>query len=229
MSGLRLRYRISLAVIAIMLVCCMFLGSSYALWKLEFTQTQENVIKTGCFDVVFEDAENSTSINLNKAYPISDTKGLETKPYKFTIKNNCTIDANYKLYLNVLKITANAENDKNKKVSGQLPMDKIKYTLKKPNDVNETANLLSTLKSKENPEVASFEFEPGQELDKSYILDDGENSEGILLKAHSSVNYELKLWISEDATVSNNYQRFEAQLATIAYAVNTPAEEESAG
>ncbi len=221
MSGLRLRYRISLAVIAIMLVCCMFLGSSYALWKVEFEQDSENVIKTGCFDVTLEDAADSKSINLEKAYPISDEQGLASTPYKFTVKNNCTIDAEYTLYLNVLKVDANSETDVNSKIAGQIPDENIMYTLKKESETNSTANKINTLTENKN-ETASFDLD-GKTLSKSYILDG--SSSKLSLKANSSVSYELRLWISKDATTSINYKRFEAQIATIAWAVNTPSEE----
>ncbi len=222
MSGLSLRYRISLAVIAIMLVCCMFLGSSYALWKVEFEQAQENVIKTGCFEVEIEDYNGSTSINLEKAYPISNDKASTLTPYTFTVSNKCTIDANYKLYLNTLKIEDNKLEDRNQRKAGKIPDNLIMYILTKEDATNGTAQTVSSLTKNEN-ETTSFEFEPGQELETSYILDGEEN--GINLKAGEKKKYSLKLWISSEADTNINYKRFEAQIATIAYAVNTPDED----
>ena len=227
MSGLSLKYRMSLAVIAIMLVGCMFLGSSYALWKVEFEQESENVIKTGCFDTVFENAENSESINLDKAYPVDNEKGLKTTPYNFTIHNKCSIDANYKLYLNTLKIDVNNSDDRNQRVAGKIPDNLIMYILTKEGATNGTAQTVNNLT--QNTETTSFEFDEGQKLETSYILDDGEGSNGIFLKAGESKQYSLKLWISSAATTAINYQRFEAQIATIAYAVNTPSTEEVTG
>ena len=103
MSNMRLRYRIPLAIIAIMMVVTLSIGSSYALWKVTKEQDVANIITTGCFEVSF--IEESNSINLTNTFPITDEKGLTTTPYVFTLKNTCTIDADYTIYLNTLNLT----------------------------------------------------------------------------------------------------------------------------
>lgn len=192
---MRLRYRIPLAVIAIMMVVTMFLGSSYALWKVTKYQPTANVIETGCFELTF--TEQSSSINLTNAYPITDEKGLKTTPYTFTLKNTCTIDAQYIVYLNTLKT---AET----KIDDSL----IKYSLLKTGDSISVANPLSTATL--NNDVSSFTYD--KDLLTSYSLVTG------TLAQNEQVQYNLRLWIDESATTAINGYTFEAGIATIAYA-----------
>ncbi len=222
MDKLSLKYRIALAGVTIMLVCCMFLGSSYALWKLTNTQTAENSFQTGCFNITFTNGSGSNSISLNKAYPMSDTNGLKTTPYTFTITNACTIKASYKLLLNVLTVAADsgASNNataapENKKTAGQIADNLVKYNLVKGTTTNTTASLVSSLT--QNTDTAGLSY-GGKTLSKSYILDGG--TAGITLNAKASQTYTLRLWISNSADTSINYKKFEAQLAVKATAVN---------
>lgn len=197
---MRLKYRAPLIVIAILMVITAFIGSSYALWKVTKYQTTTNVIETGCFEVTF--TEQSSSINLDNTYPISDEKGLKTTPYMFTIKNTCTIDAEYTVYLNTLQSSGT-------KISDNL----IKYALLKTGDSVNVANALST--AEVNTDVASFSYD--KDLLTSYSLATG------TLSQNESAQYSLRLWIDESATTAINGQTFEAGIATIAYATDLSA------
>lgn len=214
---LSLKYRVTLAVIAILFVICLFVGSTYALWQIQEVQKTENVINSGCFDITFE-AETNT-INLTNTYPISDQKGLRLKPYTFTIKNNCTVKADYTLYLNVMNIT----KDESSKIMGQIPDNNIKYSLKKTTDSQAVVNLI-TADEKINPDKEAFK--DASNIKTSYILDEGTltgataEPDGAINSDGESVTYELRLWIDEKATTAINYYRFEAQVATIARAIN---------
>lgn len=203
MSGMRLKYRIPLAIIVILLVITLFVGSSYALWKVTVYQEGVNVINAGCFELEF--IEQSSSINLNNAYPISDEKGLKTTPYIFKLKNNCTIDAKYTLYLNTLEVTGT-------KISDNF----IKYAITKETDVLVTANNLSTATI--NPSIANFTYD--KNLITSYEISTG------TLKGRSSstvddgeeITYSLRLWIDESATKEIGGETFEAAITSVAYA-----------
>ena len=219
MDRLSLKYRILLAAIAISFVVCLFLGSSYALWQIQEVQKTENVIDSGCFNVTFTDESEKENnyINLPNAYPISDQQGLKLVPYTFIIKNECTVDAEYTLYLNVLKINV----DKNQKIYGKIPDNKIKYSLKKSTDANAVVNLI-TSETTINPDKEAFKNPDN--IETSYIIDEGilkgSSAEGEVNPNLGSVSYELRLWIDESATTDINYDRFEAQVATIARAIN---------
>lgn len=190
-----LKYRIPLAVIAIMMVATMFVGSSYALWKVTEYQETANVIETGCFEISF--TEQTSSINLTNTYPMSDTKGLKTTPYTFTVKNVCSIDANYVIYLNTLQPTKS-------KIGDNL----IKYSLTKTGDSVSVANKLSSAEI--NTDVSNFTY--SKTLLTSYALATG------TLKQNESMQYSLRLWIDESATTAINGYAFEAGIASIAYA-----------
>lgn len=190
-----LKYRIPLAMIAIMLVATMFVGSSYAYWKVTKSQTSANVIETGCFKLTF--TEQTSSISLKNTYPMSDTKGLSTTPYTFTITNTCTIDANYVIYLNTLQPTKT-------KISDSL----INYSLTKSTDSASVANALTS--ADVNTDVSNFSY--SKTLLTSYTLATG------TLAQNASAKYSLRLWIDDAATTAINGYGFEAAIASVAYA-----------
>ena len=65
----------------------LLIGVSYAVWQLNFTQTNQNHIASACFDITFADQDD---IHLEKAYPMLDSEGESLTPYQFTIKNKCS-------------------------------------------------------------------------------------------------------------------------------------------
>ena len=75
---------IAIVVIGIILIT---IGISYAIWIITKEQTNENIVSTSCLDVTIENEEDS--ISLKNTFPITDEEGLRSKPYKFSIKNNC--------------------------------------------------------------------------------------------------------------------------------------------
>lgn len=204
MSNLSYKYRVSLAIIAILLVVCMFLGSSFALWRLENEQETPNVITTGCIDVIFENG--SENINFDKAYPISDNQGLSgnyNNLYTFTITNNCTMDVDYHIYLNSLNLT-----DATPKIDDEF----IRYAIYKEGDGGAVANSLDPDKYKSDA-IASFS---NNNIEHSYDI-----ANGSLTTSEKSHTYNLRLWIDEKATTDINDHRFEANIAAIAYARNS--------
>lgn len=100
------KYRISLIVITLMLVCTIFVATSYALWSVTVVQNDTNIVATGCFNASLT---NDNPIALANAYPITESAGLETTPYTFTIKNTCSIAASYEISLESLAATTLGE------------------------------------------------------------------------------------------------------------------------
>lgn len=86
-------------------------GASYGLFVTKGTQTGTDTITSGCFSTSFTDGN---SINMTNAVPTSDTNGLSSTPYTFTITNTCTVKASYTIQLSSL---ADSFNDSNIKVS----------------------------------------------------------------------------------------------------------------
>lgn len=217
---MRLRYRIPLAIIAIFMVLTLFMASSYALWKVTIYQETENIIETGCFSIEFQD--ESSSINLGNTYPMSNESGMKTTPYIFTIKNTCTVDANYTIYLNTLEVNGT-------KLADSL----IKYSLVKVDGALATAKTLDTATT--NIDTSHFTF--NKNILKSYELATGtlkgkveDKVDATKNKEGESATYELRLWIDESGknavrdkegniiTPGIEGQTFEAGISTIATA-----------
>jgi len=209
------RYKISLLVIAILLAFSMTVGTSYAFWTTTVTQTKQNEVAAGCLEIELNDVELdesgnsiSTSINLTNAYPMSDTKGLTTKPYSLTIKNTCSINANYTILLNTLSTSALTENH-------------MKYHMIKtsPAETNMTPVLISSI----TPTILDSAIKTdigtavGGEVQNSYIIGNGTlNAEAE--NVTDSVTYNLRLWIDESVDNEVMENTFEAAVAVYAEA-----------
>ena len=102
------KLKIALVSVGVLLTISICIGISYAYWLTAKTQTNANVARANCFDTVF--IENSSAINLEKQFPITDEQGETLKPYSFTIKNTCTYSANYQINLETLASTLKLKN-----------------------------------------------------------------------------------------------------------------------
>ncbi len=85
---------VSIAVILMGLIA--LFGATYAILKVQDTGKKRNVLSTGSFDVNFISGQ---VINIKNMSPLSINDGMNTTPYKFTLTNNGTMDAIYKVYL----------------------------------------------------------------------------------------------------------------------------------
>ena len=149
---MKIRYKVSLLLIGLMLIGCMFITHSYALWIMTEEQTNENDVEVGCFSIGYE--EQTESINLSNTYPVDDTTGLNSNPYTFTITNTCTINNNYVVTLNTLS-------------TNTLDVSNIKYAIYKSTEEKPT---VGSKLSRVNNDLESLSIE---NLGTSYILDTG--------------------------------------------------------
>lgn len=211
------KYKISLLVIAILLAFSMTIGTSYAYWTTTEIQEGFNEVTAGCLKIELNDKEIdesgesvSTSINLANTYPMSDKKGLTTKPYSMTIKNVCSINANYTVLLNTLS-------------SSVLTESHIKYHMIKVSPIETAMNptLIDsltpiTLDSAMATEIGS---KVGGTIQNSYVIANG------VLNAQSenvtdSVTYNLRLWIDESVDNTVMGETFLSAVAVYAEATN---------
>ena len=169
---MRLKYKILLAIITVGIGICLMTYQSYALWVATYTGG-ENIVNVGCFEIEF--TEQTSSIALNNTYPVSDTKGLTTEPYTFTIKNTCTIDAAYDVTLNTL-------------TTNTMQKNWIKYAIQESTETKPTTGI--NLGTNNNYNTATEELQIAN-LDESIIIASGE------LKEEESVTYNLYLWMDE--------------------------------
>ena len=174
---MRLKYKISLAIILLLMVGCFMTYQSYALYVANLSGSDNN-LSVGCFNIEF--SESSSPISLDNTYPISDTKGLTIAPYTFTITNKCTTDASYSVILSSL--TTNGIDDNNikyaiyettKPTSGTLLTSATSYT--------DTSNLANVKNRKNSYQVATGGLKGAPE----------ENGTG------GSKTYNLILWLDE--------------------------------
>ena len=113
--------KMSAKIIAI-LVLTVFITSAvtYGYFAANKSQTGNNTLLTECFNI--DMTNESASINLSNAYPISNKKGQETTPYSFTLTNTCATTAKYYIIVDsktnsfddrYLNVSVNKENPKN--------------------------------------------------------------------------------------------------------------------
>ncbi len=69
---------------------------TYGFYVANKQQTGTSNLETTCFDVTFED---SASISLKNAASMTDASGQKTKPYTFSVTNNCDNETSYTVIL----------------------------------------------------------------------------------------------------------------------------------
>ena len=87
---------IIISVVIILISIVALIGASYALLTMTIEGDKEISLTAGILKVDFSEGDN---INLDNTAPLSDSKGLKTTPYTFTITNTGNIDAYYHISL----------------------------------------------------------------------------------------------------------------------------------
>ena len=199
---MKLRYKISLVVVAFLIIASLFLVQSYALWLTTY-EGQENILSVGCFDVALE--ELSKPISLNNTYPMSDQKGLTQTPYKFTIKNTCNTSADYVITLNTLK-------------TATMDKSKIKFAFTDDTTVPTSGVNLGTyasVASNINTDLAYLQTANvlGDTLNESIIL-----QKGTLKNENDTATFNLYLWVDQTAGNEVQGKKFVASVNVLANA-----------
>ena len=120
---------------ALALVLVLLIAGSYAWLTLQVTGNKTNILRAGTLKLTLDDT-TSNGILLEKAVPMSDTKGKTTTEYTFTLQNTGTA-VGYTIYLDDVALTDGET---------QLEDSKVKYQLTKNGE--ETVALLSSLDNK---------------------------------------------------------------------------------
>ena len=161
-------------IIGIIVLICAIVGISYAYWQLTLQQSGINVVTTDCFNITFVD---SNDINLQKAYPITDSEGSSLAPYTFTIENTCDSPASYQINLETMGQEGSVK---------VLPEEYLKANLIEKDSSNISTNNLTS------------DYEVGTTIDgaiKAYKLDTG------IIQGKTSKTFELRLWLDYDTPV----------------------------
>ena len=104
-------------IFALSLVIILLSTFSFAFYY-SVDSTQESIVTSECFKLSFEDQND---INLDKAYPLSDSEGSNLKPYTFTIRNVCNKAGNYQVNIETLNNSTLSTNYLKYKLDNQTP------------------------------------------------------------------------------------------------------------
>lgn len=88
-----------LTIISIFVVTIVMISSAYAIFSSVQKSKDYNTLTVGVLKVDFNKNGDDLGnvIKLNGAYPVSDSEGLKTSPYSFTITNSGTLNAKYRI------------------------------------------------------------------------------------------------------------------------------------
>lgn len=174
---------------------------SYAYIKVEKKQTQENMVGTLCLDIAFEEDKNS-AIQLENAYPISDTDGMLLKPYTFKVTNKCENAVKFQVNMDILDDVVNDQT--------ALPLQLIQSSLL----IKETDQTGATVQELNNgiKQLSTF-------TDSDPVLDSAYSSKVIhdgTVAANHAIEYKIRLWIKEDTSIAQGSNKhFAGKVAVI--------------
>ncbi len=161
-------------IIGIIIGIALVLSISYAVYKRTAKGDNSATVEAGRLGLRIDNEEDE--IEINNAAPMTDKKGMQMPPYKFDVINDGTIDAMYKLYLEI-------DNDSN------MPLDKVKYFLTRIDDGGEEINVTDK-PNKLTYKKISLNSKGNQEV----FIDIDEQ-----ISVNTTNNYKLYLWIDESA------------------------------
>ena len=196
-NKLNKKHKITLIVIGILIITSITVGISYAYWQLTHKQTENNELVAGCFEITFE--ETGSDIVLTNTFPVIDEEGLQQVPYKFKIKNTCTIDAQYNITLNSFGTTNLMADSSIKYAFGLSKKDKLTYEKK----------ILTT--ASENTDTSNIDL---NDLIKSYIIGSG------FLRVGEEEEFSLYLWMDESVGNDQMNKTFSAKIYITNIATN---------
>ena len=160
-----------LSVCLLLIIGLLGVGVSYSLWNISTSQDKVNTVMTSCFDITY--SSETTAINLEKQYPISNEAGSKLVPYTFKITNNCDVNAYYKINLETLN-TSNIDN-KFMKASINNENPKIISNYDDTNTSLKEGKVANTLKSGYLPVGGSISFDLRVWIDYDTTVNDIKN------------------------------------------------------
>ena len=182
----------------LLITLVVFMGVSYAWFRLKLTQTNSNVIGTRtCLDASL--TEKTSKITLSDAFPISDEDGLKQTPFTFTLKNNC--DSYVKVYITIDSKYRTSTD------AAYLKDSFLKVNLSSKGTTDGSSVLLGS--------QTLTELEG---TNKGYIL----VTTG--LKASEEKSYDLRVWMNGETSISDGLNKnWEGKIVVVGVAANEPA------
>ena len=193
-------------IFLVILLIAIGVAFSYAFWTSTESQISNNQVQAGCLSFTFNDKDvdgNVTSISMLNTYPMSDTKGLTTKPYTFSITNTCTLTANYDIFINTLSTST-------------LDSKYIKYALSSTDSsVSLGPDFINDLSVPEMDANINDELiEKIGEIKSSHLVD------SVILSEGKTITFNMRLWIDYDAPNEIMGQSFNSAISVISTAAD---------
>ena len=180
-------------IIGIVSVLLVALAVTYAYWLVTKTQDKENVISSACLDIAISGEKND--ITLSNQFPMSDEDGMKLTPYEFTVTNNCNTSVDYQVALEAIGESSNA-----------LSATSLKVAL------DDSVSILSENAQVETTISGAYE---SRKLAMDTLA--SKDSDG------SSATYNLRIWIDEDAPISEMNKTFKSRISvTVGQNINAP-------
>ena len=179
----------------LLITLVVFMGVSYAWFRLKLTQTNSNVIGTRtCLDASL--TEKTSKITLSDAFPISDEDGLKKTPFTFTLKNNC--DSYVKVYITIDSKYRTSTD------AAHLKDSFLKVNLSSKGTTDGSSVLLGS--------QTLTELEG---TNKGYIL----VTTG--LKANEEKSYDLRVWMDGETSIADGLNKnWEGKIVVVGVAAN---------
>ena len=121
---MRAKYKVSLAIIGLMLAITLTLSTGYAVYISTNKAATKDSVTVDCFKAYFS---NGQSIDMKNITSVLNEEGLETSPYTLTISNLCTTEKELQVRLNVLKETTIDTNAFTLDIKGDIQQETILY------------------------------------------------------------------------------------------------------
>ena len=136
-----IKLQMNITIISICITVLAVIGTSYAAFVWDGASNKNQTLTVGTYSIVIDDSSQDLGgiINLASAYPMSDDDGTNSTGYKFTIKNNGTVPANFVLKLSDDQTIIDSENCADNLIS----RDHIKINVS--GDKNISTSILSSL------------------------------------------------------------------------------------
>ena len=177
-------------IIALAVALVLLIGGTYAWLTITLTGTKTTRIEAGTLSLELVDEANE--INIEDALPMTDTDGeAQENPYTFTLNNNGNISSVYTVFLDSVAIDETLK---------AMPQNRVKYSVVKTiktivgskDSLGEDGDTKDTVVSTETLTTDVFSITGVPQDSKQ--LDTG------TLAANNYIEYELRLWIDENAT-----------------------------
>lgn len=170
--------KIMIVVTALVLLLAVS-ATSYAMIQFIRPGKNENTVRTG---TLILNLDETKELSLTEAYPMSDSQGMNSEAYEFTVENTGTQDAKYKIMLVDDNDTYTSDG------CTRLAWSKLKYSISRNGTVLTSASYLSNISS--NPQLDEVIINKGAK--NSYQLriwiDSGAGNEIIGKHFHAKLN-----------------------------------------